>query len=306
MSDLKGLGFGWIPSDSNFFMVNIGRDVTPEREEFRRKGILVGRKFPPLDTWLRVSVGTATTCGGSWRPSGKSWHPALREVGADSPVVGLCPSCFGFPAFRAIEDHWLIFRRGSHTAEAIAVTVGKGETSCSRVNLQPIPVGDGLPYHRHGAWNHPVMVDRTHPRGQVGCPVIWRAVENACSVPKELFYGEEAHPGAVRRPEELQPEECSPDPGRGLAGPKSPSQNSILGGGVEKLHACDCVGACHRTVRLDEDFEYDNSAGRVRPLRDVGKLRKGHGSQLDRLEILVRHDGSLPSARSDDPEENLR
>jgi histidinol-phosphate aminotransferase len=58
MAQLKTMGYETIPSETNFFMVNVRGDVTPVREQFRRKGILVGRKFPPMDTWLRVSVGT--------------------------------------------------------------------------------------------------------------------------------------------------------------------------------------------------------------------------------------------------------
>lgn len=57
-AELKAFGYESIPSQSNFFMVNAGRDVTPVIEEFRKKNILVGRKFPPMNNWLRVSVGT--------------------------------------------------------------------------------------------------------------------------------------------------------------------------------------------------------------------------------------------------------
>lgn len=57
----KGLtdwGYEVIPSETNFFMVNVGRDITPVIEEFRKRGVVVGRKFPPMNDWLRVSVGT--------------------------------------------------------------------------------------------------------------------------------------------------------------------------------------------------------------------------------------------------------
>ncbi|HZS05496.1 MAG TPA: aminotransferase class I/II-fold pyridoxal phosphate-dependent enzyme [Blastocatellia bacterium] len=57
----KGLaewGYEVIPSEANFFMVNVGRDVTPVIEDFRKRKVLVGRKFPPMNNWLRVSVGT--------------------------------------------------------------------------------------------------------------------------------------------------------------------------------------------------------------------------------------------------------
>jgi len=59
MADLQNLGYAVIPSEANFFMVHIRRPVQPVIEEFRKKGVLVGRPFPPLTEHLRVSVGTA-------------------------------------------------------------------------------------------------------------------------------------------------------------------------------------------------------------------------------------------------------
>ncbi len=45
-------------SDTNFLMINLRRDMRPVRAACRKEGFAVGRPFPPLDTWLRVSVGT--------------------------------------------------------------------------------------------------------------------------------------------------------------------------------------------------------------------------------------------------------
>ena len=59
MTELRSMGYELIPSDANFFMVNVKKDVAPIGDEFRKRGILVGRKFPPMDEWLRVSVGSA-------------------------------------------------------------------------------------------------------------------------------------------------------------------------------------------------------------------------------------------------------
>jgi histidinol-phosphate aminotransferase len=59
MADLQNLGYAVIPSEANFFMVHLRRPVQPVIEEFKKKGILVGRPFPPLTEHLRVSVGTA-------------------------------------------------------------------------------------------------------------------------------------------------------------------------------------------------------------------------------------------------------
>jgi histidinol-phosphate aminotransferase len=57
--DLSALGYETIPSDANFFMVNLKRPVVPVIDEFKKKGVLVGRPFPPMNEHLRVSIGTA-------------------------------------------------------------------------------------------------------------------------------------------------------------------------------------------------------------------------------------------------------
>ena len=57
--ELEAYGYPTIPSQANFFMVSLeGRTVQPVIQEFREKGILVGRPFPPMINHLRVSVGT--------------------------------------------------------------------------------------------------------------------------------------------------------------------------------------------------------------------------------------------------------
>jgi histidinol-phosphate aminotransferase len=56
--ELEAYGYPVIPSQTNFFMVSLeGRTVQPVIEEFRAKGVLVGRPFPPMLNHLRVSVG---------------------------------------------------------------------------------------------------------------------------------------------------------------------------------------------------------------------------------------------------------
>jgi len=58
-SGLEALGYRVIPSEASFFMVDVRRPVQPVIEEFRKRGVLVGRPFPPLLQHLRVSIGTA-------------------------------------------------------------------------------------------------------------------------------------------------------------------------------------------------------------------------------------------------------
>jgi histidinol-phosphate aminotransferase len=56
--ELDEWGYPVIPSQTNFFMVSLHeRTVQPVIEEFRQKGILVGRPFPPMLNHLRVSIG---------------------------------------------------------------------------------------------------------------------------------------------------------------------------------------------------------------------------------------------------------
>ena len=57
-AEIKSMGYEVIPSQTNYFMVNIKKDVTPVAEEFLKKGIVVGRKFSPMTEFMRVSVGT--------------------------------------------------------------------------------------------------------------------------------------------------------------------------------------------------------------------------------------------------------
>jgi histidinol-phosphate aminotransferase len=40
-------------------MVNMKRPIVPLIDEFKKKGVLVGRAFPPMNEHLRISVGTA-------------------------------------------------------------------------------------------------------------------------------------------------------------------------------------------------------------------------------------------------------
>jgi histidinol-phosphate aminotransferase len=57
-SELEAYGYETIPSETNFFMVAIGREIQPVIEEFRQKKVAVGRPFPPMTKHMRVSVGT--------------------------------------------------------------------------------------------------------------------------------------------------------------------------------------------------------------------------------------------------------
>jgi histidinol-phosphate aminotransferase len=57
VSELTRQGRRTMPSEANFVMVDVGGDVAPVIQAFRARKILVGRKFPSLPNWLRVTVG---------------------------------------------------------------------------------------------------------------------------------------------------------------------------------------------------------------------------------------------------------
>ena len=57
-AQFEALGYRPGPSETNFLFVDVKQDIRPVRERFRAQGLAVGRPFPPLNTHLRVSMGT--------------------------------------------------------------------------------------------------------------------------------------------------------------------------------------------------------------------------------------------------------
>jgi histidinol-phosphate aminotransferase len=51
-------GYPASPSAANFFLVDLRRDARAFREACLRAAVLVGRPFPPLNNYVRISVGT--------------------------------------------------------------------------------------------------------------------------------------------------------------------------------------------------------------------------------------------------------
>lgn len=57
-STLDQLGLEYLPSQANFVFFNAKRDVAQLAKSFQEKGIVIGRPFPPLNEWCRISTGT--------------------------------------------------------------------------------------------------------------------------------------------------------------------------------------------------------------------------------------------------------
>jgi len=58
IAKLKAMGYEVLPSEANFFMVGLKREVSEVAPEFQKRDVMVGRPFPPMTKHLRVSVGT--------------------------------------------------------------------------------------------------------------------------------------------------------------------------------------------------------------------------------------------------------
>ena len=62
----------FIPSQANFVMLDMGTDVKPIIEQFRAHNVIVGRQFPSMPNFLRVTIGT--------QPETASFLAVLREI----------------------------------------------------------------------------------------------------------------------------------------------------------------------------------------------------------------------------------
>lgn len=56
-TELEKDGYRYIPSEGNFVMIELNSEAQPVVDAFRQRKILVGRQFPSMKNWLRVSIG---------------------------------------------------------------------------------------------------------------------------------------------------------------------------------------------------------------------------------------------------------
>ncbi|HXW92978.1 MAG TPA: aminotransferase class I/II-fold pyridoxal phosphate-dependent enzyme [Terriglobales bacterium] len=60
-------GLAPIPSSTNFVMMDVHRPAQQVIEHFRKNQVWIGREFPPLETYVRVSLGKAEEMQEFWR-----------------------------------------------------------------------------------------------------------------------------------------------------------------------------------------------------------------------------------------------
>jgi histidinol-phosphate aminotransferase len=71
-AELEKLGYRHIPSQANFMMIDLRRDVKPLIKAMADHGVEVGRFFPALPNFMRVTIGT--------KPQMESFVSTLRTV----------------------------------------------------------------------------------------------------------------------------------------------------------------------------------------------------------------------------------
>jgi len=71
-SELDKLGFKSIPSHANFLMIDLRREVKPIIAAMHERGVQVGRVFPAMPNFMRVTIGT--------KPQMEAFVSAFREV----------------------------------------------------------------------------------------------------------------------------------------------------------------------------------------------------------------------------------
>lgn len=65
-------GRSFIPSQANFVMIDMHTDVRPIIDQFAARNILVGRRFPSMSNFLRITIGT--------QQETEAFVTALREI----------------------------------------------------------------------------------------------------------------------------------------------------------------------------------------------------------------------------------
>lgn len=71
-SELDKMGYRFIPSQANFMMIDLRREVMPIIAALGDRKVAVGRLFPPLPTFMRVTIGT--------QPQMEAFVSAFRDV----------------------------------------------------------------------------------------------------------------------------------------------------------------------------------------------------------------------------------
>ena len=76
-------GYSYIPSQSNFFMLDTRRPGKDAIDAMARHNVVIGRVWPSMPTWVRITVGT--------QPEMEAFQVAFKKV-MDGTAVGSLPA----------------------------------------------------------------------------------------------------------------------------------------------------------------------------------------------------------------------
>jgi histidinol-phosphate aminotransferase len=79
-------GYSYIPSDANFFMLDTKRPAKPAIDAMAKQNVFIGRIWPSMPTYTRVTIGTAP----EMEQFRAAWHKVM--TGAVTASVGATPS----------------------------------------------------------------------------------------------------------------------------------------------------------------------------------------------------------------------
>ena len=60
-------GLKFYPASANYLLVDVKRDIRVFRTACEEKGLLIGRYYPPAETWMRLTIGTPEEMLGAFR-----------------------------------------------------------------------------------------------------------------------------------------------------------------------------------------------------------------------------------------------
>jgi histidinol-phosphate aminotransferase len=81
---LANQGYAYVPSETNFFMVDAKRPAREVIDAMAKRNVYIGRPWPVWPTHLRVTVGT--------QPEMDAFHEAFQSVMKNSTITGHAPS----------------------------------------------------------------------------------------------------------------------------------------------------------------------------------------------------------------------
>jgi len=67
LAEVKKRNISCIPTQANFAMLDTGKPVRQVIDHFKAKNIMIGRPFPPLNTYARITIGKPEEMQAFWR-----------------------------------------------------------------------------------------------------------------------------------------------------------------------------------------------------------------------------------------------